>query len=115
MRSIRLTALQDAFDKSLKNQAKFYCIYMKLLETILLFIQATREQSWELHLYSLQQLCLYFFAFNMTNYLRLTLVYLSQMLALRENDERTWNLMKEGVSALQSLMYCLRQLGQTME
>ena len=53
MLSIKCTVLQDAFDKSLKNQANLYCIYIKLFEAVLLFIRATREQSWELYLYDL--------------------------------------------------------------
>ena len=62
------TFTQNIFQVSLNNQACFYCIYMKLFESILLFIGATREHSWELHLHSLHNLWPYFFAFNMTNY-----------------------------------------------
>ena len=51
MKSINFSVLQDDFDKSLDNQAKFYLIYMNLFERILLFIRATRE----LHLRSLPQ------------------------------------------------------------
>ena len=62
IQSIRFTALQDAFDKSLKDQAIFYRIYMKLFQAVLL-IRAIKKQSRELHLYSP-----YFFALGMTNY-----------------------------------------------
>ena len=46
MRSIKFTALQDTFDKSLKNHVKkikFHRIYMKPFKAVLLFIRATRE------------------------------------------------------------------------
>ena len=44
MNSINFAGLQDDFNKSLNNQAKFYRIYMNLFEKILLFICATREE-----------------------------------------------------------------------
>ena len=96
MKSINFSILQDDFDKSLDNQAKFYLIYMNLFERILLFIRATREESWELHLRSLHKLCPSFFSFDMIKYARMTPVYLSQMMDLKENDEKTWIMMMEG-------------------
>ena len=96
MKSINFSVLQDGFDESLDNQAKFYLIYMNLFERILLFIRATREESWELHLRSLHKLCPFFFSFDMIKYARMTPVYLSQMMDLKENDEKTWIMMMEG-------------------
>ena len=58
MKSIDFAGLQEIFDVSLNNQVKFYCLYMPLWEVILLFVQATREQSWESHLYCLYLFCL---------------------------------------------------------
>ena len=86
---INFIGLKDAFDKSLKNEAKFYRLYMNLFELILSFIRAKREESWNLHLSSLHDLCPYFFSFDMINYARMTPVYLSQMTSLKKNDERT--------------------------
>ena len=94
--SLELNSLQQSFDKSLTNQSKFYRNYMSLFETLLLFIRASREQSWGLHLYSLHSLCPYFFAFNMTNYARMTPVYLSQMFELKDKDQQTWEMMANG-------------------
>ena len=79
-----------------ENQARFYSIYMKLFESNLLFMSTTREQSWELHLYSLHKVCPFFFAFDITNYAKMTPVYLLQMLELKENDQRTWDKMISG-------------------
>ena len=56
MNSINFAGLQDDFNKSLNNQAKFHRIYMNLFEKILLFICATREEPWKLHLRSLHEL-----------------------------------------------------------
>ena len=47
MKSLVFAGLQEIFDASLNNQAKFYRIYMTLCEAILLFIRTIREQSWE--------------------------------------------------------------------
>ena len=96
IKSIELESLQKNFDASLTKQTKFYRNYMKLFETLLLFIRASREQSWNLHLQSLHLLCPYFFAFDMLNYARMTPVYLSQMYRLEEQDPETWNMFNMG-------------------
>ena len=96
MKSTNFSVLQDDLDKSLENQAKFYLIYMNLFERILLFIRATREESWELHLRSLHELSPFFVSFDMINYARMTTVYLSQMMDLKESDDKTWIMMMEG-------------------
>ena len=93
LKNIGFDTLQNISDVSLNNRTRFYRIYIKLFESILLLIHATREQSWELHLYSLHKLCPYFFAFDMTNYARMTPIYLSQMFDLKENDQKTWDTM----------------------
>ena len=88
--------LQQKFNESLIHQAKFYNNYMTMFESLLLFIRASREQSWQLHLTSLHSLCPYFFAYDMVNYARMKPVYLSQMFAMQQNDEATWKLMEDG-------------------
>ena len=87
MEEINLSELKRQFDLSLLNQARSYQNYMDLFEVILLFTGASRKQSWELHLQSLNFLCPYFFAFDMLNYARITSVYLAQMYELKEKDE----------------------------
>ena len=62
MEEINLSELQNQFDSSLSNQARFYRNYMDLFEVILFFIRVSREQSWKFHLQSLNLLCPYFFA-----------------------------------------------------
>ena len=69
---------------------------MDLFEVILLLIRASREQSWELHLQSLNLLCSYFFAFDMLNYACMTAVYLAQMNELKEKDENICALLDAG-------------------
>lgn len=45
--------LEQNFNKRLIHPAKFYHNYMKTLESLLLYVRASREQSWELRLTSL--------------------------------------------------------------
>ena len=94
--SIDFIGLQTEFDKQLTNQAKFLRNYMSLFETLLLFIRASRQQNWELHLASLYHLCKYFFAFDMINYARLTPVYIAKMFSLKDKDPETWSMFNEG-------------------
>ena len=63
LKNIGFHTLQNIFDALLNEQACFYRIYMKLLGIK--------------HVQSLRKLCIYFFAFGMMNYARMTLVYLS--------------------------------------
>ena len=94
--SIDFITLQTEFDEQLTNQAKFLRNCMSLFETLLLFLRASRQQNWELHLVSLHNLCKYFFAFDMINYARLTPVYIAKMLSLKDEDPETWNMFNSG-------------------
>ena len=67
-----------------------------MFETLLLFIRASRQQCWELHLEALNAMVPYFFAFDMLNYARLTPVYLSQMIELKKKDQETWEVLQPG-------------------
>ena len=89
-KDINFNKLIVDFDKELQN-------YIQLFEKLLSFIRASREQNWELPLYSLRLLCPYFFAFDMTNYARMTPVYLSQMHELKKKNKTTWALFAQGL------------------
>ena len=69
---------------------------MKVFEHLLLFLHATRQQIWILCLPSLQALSKYFFAYDLWNYARFTLVYLEQTLALKEKDKEARNFLNDG-------------------
>ena len=94
--SVNFRTLQSNFDELLKNQARFFRNYMKVFEHLLLFLHATRQQIWTLHLTSLHVLSRYFFAYDMINYARITPVYLAQMFALKEKEEEAWNILNDG-------------------
>ena len=98
--SSKFDNIQKLFDQALTNQAKSFRNYMKLFETLLLFIRASRQQNWSLHLASLHNLAKYFFAYDMLNYARLTPVYLAQMYKLERSNETIWNFFAEGNSSV---------------
>ena len=89
---------QQRCEKELYGQAKFLHNFMRMFESLLLFIRATRTCNWELHLASLQELSKYFFAFDLQNYARLAPVYLSQMYDLKANDPEMWSFLQQNVS-----------------
>ena len=91
LQSLNFQEIQNNFDASLNHEAQFLRIFMRMFEYLLLFIRATRQQMWELHLTSLYELVKYFFAFDMQNYARLTPVYLAEMFSLKETDPFIWN------------------------
>ena len=72
LENINFHGLQDMFDKSSTNQAKYFHNFKKLFALWLLFTRATRQQLWELHLLTLHELAKYFFAYDMFNYARIT-------------------------------------------
>ena len=84
---------------------------MKLFELLLLFIRASRDQLWELHLQSLHAFCPYFFALDMINYARTTPVYLSQMYAIKEKDPQTWEFLSDGGFSVNKLKVQFSSIG----
>ena len=84
--------IQKEFDDQMKLQARFYRNYMSMFETLLLFIRASRQQCWGLHLEALNAMVPYFFAFEILNYAQLTPVYLPQI-ELSEKDRETWEVL----------------------
>ena len=86
------------FDEVLNYQAKCLCKYMKMFEVLLLFIRASREENWELHLASLELMIPYFFSHDQLNYARFTPLYIATMMGLKENDEVGWKYLKDNFS-----------------
>ena len=83
------------FKKNLNNQALFLHNFMTMIEGLLLFVQASRQCLWSLHLYSLDYFVKYFFAHDQRNYARMAPVYLSTMAELESKGEVTWNYLKQ--------------------
>ena len=62
--SIKLIEKLETFASSLTIHGTFLINYMKMLEILILFIQSSRQFSWELHLASLHDFIKYFHAYT---------------------------------------------------
>ena len=96
MRNSNLFEFLDEFDYKLTRQGKMLRHFMNLVEIMLLFIRATRQGIWDLHLPSLEMFVKYFFAYDQINYAKLTPVYLSEVLALKSQGQQSWKFLKSG-------------------
>ena len=72
--------------------------YMLMVENLLLFIRASRECLWMLHLRLLNDVAKYFFVQDQLNYAQQTPLYLVNMKKLEEDDKDTWDYLKENFS-----------------
>ena len=82
----------EIFVNALENQGKFYINYMKMFEVILLFIRASKENLWQLHLSSMNDFVT--IAYDQLNYACMTPLYLANMMDIKENDVQTWEYLK---------------------
>ena len=69
---------------------------MKMFEALLLYIRATRQRLWDLHLASTHNLAKYYFVHDKHNYARMIPVYLAEMISLKDNDPDTWKFFEDG-------------------
>ena len=89
----------DEFDSKLIGQAEMLCNFVNLVDIMLLFIRATWQGIWDLHvLASLEMFVKYFFFFTyyQINYARFTPVYLSEKFALKTQDQKSWEFLESG-------------------
>ena len=89
----------DEFDSKLIGQAEMLCNFVNLVDIMLLFIRATWQGIWDLHLLaSLEMFVKYFFFFLyfQINYARFTPVYLSEKFALKTQDQKSWEFLESG-------------------
>ena len=76
-----LTMYQSFIEKErLENPTfDYWSSYIDMVQCLLLFLRATREGDWKLHLASLRQILPWFFAYDRVNYARYLPAYISQM------------------------------------
>jgi hypothetical protein len=85
--------------------AAFWLQYIKTIQNILMFIQATKQNDFQLHIASLYSLCPLFFAFDHTNYARYIPVYLMTMMNLNTSHEGSLKLLARKGFSSQDQMY----------
>ena len=89
----------------------------------MLFVGATRQTLWGLHLASLDQFSPYFFALDLGNYDRMTPVYLSFMYSLSKDDRKTWDFISSNFCCNKTKSpfvaigedYCLEQVNKELK
>ena len=64
---------------------------MVVYEALLLSVQASRDEHWELHLPALDKMVPYFFPHDRLNYTRHTPLYLATMTESKTKDIDSWN------------------------
>ena len=86
------------WEKQRSKNAMFKAMmnYLHRVETILLFVAATRNADLELHLQAGEQLSTLFFAFDRLKYKRLWPRYITDMHDLRTNHPETWEELRAG-------------------
>ena len=75
---------------------------MVMFESLLLFVQASRQGHWRLHLASMNNFAKYFFAHDQLNYARLTPFYLAGMLELEGTDATSWTYLEINYSIVKT-------------
>ena len=73
-----------------------------MFEVLLLFVRASRQGLWRLHLASLNKFVDYFFAHDQINYARLTPLYLATMTEFEIKDENSWRYLESNYSIAKS-------------
>ena len=79
----------NQFDESLDQQALYLRTFMRMYESLLMFVRATCQGLWKLHLSSLNCFVKYFFAIN---YARI--LYLANMYSLQTEDSNIESTLK---------------------
>ena len=69
--------------KSASNRTMVYWLkYIEMVQVLLLFIRATRENNWQLHLSAVRSTLPWFFAADRVNYARFGSMYWFEMISL---------------------------------
>ena len=61
----------------------FWTSYLEMVQLLLLFLRATREGHWELHLSSIRDMIPWFFSYGRINYSRYLPIYYLEMIDLQ--------------------------------
>ena len=81
----RFTAILTMFQSFIEKERfenptfDYWSSYIDMVQSLLLFLRATREGDWKLHLASLRQTLPWFCAYDIVNYARYLSAYISEM------------------------------------
>lgn len=80
---------------------------MVMYEVLLVFVPASSDEVWELHLPALGKMVTYFFAHDQLNYASHTPLYLSNMTELKTKDTDSWNYLKDNLLSTNLVYGCV--------
>lgn len=84
----RFTKIMDNFSLFMKTKSAsnrtmaYWLLYIEMVQVVLLFIRATRENNCQLHLYAVRSMLPWFFAADRVNYSRYGSIYWLEMISL---------------------------------
>ena len=79
----------------------FWNSYLELVEILMLFIRATREGNWSLHMSSVRDMIPWYFAYDRVNYARYMPVYWMEMMNLDRSHPEILHSLQNGTFAVQ--------------
>ena len=89
--STRLDVIVNDFNDYVKtksssnNTMAYWLLYIEMVQVLLLFIRATRENDWALHLSAVRSMLPWFFAADRVNYARYGSIYWLEMISLENS------------------------------
>ena len=94
---LKIEEMMDEFDSNnaMYPMYKWAKMYMHQVTALLQFLRSTRQQNWMLHLASLEQLCIWCFAYNRLYYAQNIPEYIAHMHQLQQSNPDVLNLKME--------------------
>ena len=79
----------------------FWSSYLEMVQLLLMFLRATREGNWQLHLSTVRDMLPWYFAYGRVNYSRYLPVYLQEMSTLQQTHPNVYEKFCSGEFAVQ--------------
>ncbi|XP_077972179.1 uncharacterized protein LOC120332986 [Styela clava] len=80
---------------------RFWSSYLEMIEILLLFLRATKEGNWALHLSAVRAMCPWMFITNRNKYARYLPIYYLEMMSLQETHPDVHNMFVNGEFVVQ--------------
>lgn len=95
---MKLMEMLEQFDRNNEKYPmyKWARSYMKQVNNLLQFIRSIRSGNWPLYLASLEEMCVYFFAYNRHDYAQNIPDYIAHMHHLESSHPSVWQDLKSG-------------------
>ena len=75
-------------------------MYMRRVMSLIQFVRGTRQRNWNLHLATLEGLCIWFLAHNRLDYVQNIPSHIARMYYFKTTNRQVWNDMEKGGLAI---------------